>query len=138
MGAVDTLIVWENLDITRYVLKNHSTDGMLLIIYWEYFLSSDFDDHHDLLDIVWDYEMFRVPGMLNLIFISLYQQLLVVCGKYDSSQMMLFKQGYFQNIRLQILSTKMFSLVDGKKETGTINQKYKTQVKRNHHRVEPF
>lgn len=95
MGAVDTLIVWENLDITRYVLKNHSTDGMLLIIYWEYFLSSDFDDHHDLLDIVWDYEMFRVPGMLNLIFISLYQQLLVVCGKYDSSQMMLFKQGYF-------------------------------------------
>ncbi|CAC5426334.1 eukaryotic peptide chain release factor subunit 1 [Mytilus californianus] len=26
MGAVDTLIVWENLDITRYVLKNHSTD----------------------------------------------------------------------------------------------------------------
>lgn len=33
MGAVDTLIVWENLDITRYVLKNHSTDGMLLIIY---------------------------------------------------------------------------------------------------------
>jgi hypothetical protein len=34
MGAVDTLIVWENLDITRYVLKNHSTDGMLLIIYW--------------------------------------------------------------------------------------------------------
>lgn len=28
MGAVDTLIVWENLDITRYVLKNHSTDGM--------------------------------------------------------------------------------------------------------------
>jgi peptide chain release factor subunit 1 len=38
MGAVDTLIVWENLDITRYVLKNHSTDGMLLIIYWEYFV----------------------------------------------------------------------------------------------------
>lgn len=26
MGAVDTLIVWENLDVTRYVLKNHSTD----------------------------------------------------------------------------------------------------------------
>lgn len=26
MGAVDILIVWENLDITRYVLKNHSTD----------------------------------------------------------------------------------------------------------------
>ena len=28
MGAVDILIVWENLDITKYVLKNHSTDGM--------------------------------------------------------------------------------------------------------------
>ncbi|XP_013379690.1 eukaryotic peptide chain release factor subunit 1 [Lingula anatina] len=26
MGSVETLIVWENLDITRYVLKNHSTD----------------------------------------------------------------------------------------------------------------
>lgn len=26
MGSVDTLIVWENLDIVRYVLKNHSTD----------------------------------------------------------------------------------------------------------------
>lgn len=24
MGAIETLIVWENLDITRYVLKNHS------------------------------------------------------------------------------------------------------------------
>ena len=28
MGAVDILIVWENLDVTRYVLKNHATDGM--------------------------------------------------------------------------------------------------------------
>ena len=27
MGAVDTLIVWENLDVTRFVLKNHSTEG---------------------------------------------------------------------------------------------------------------
>lgn len=27
MGAVDILIVWENLDVTRYVLKNHATDG---------------------------------------------------------------------------------------------------------------
>ncbi|XP_071946903.1 eukaryotic peptide chain release factor subunit 1 [Antedon mediterranea] len=26
MGSVETLIVWENLDITRYTLKNHSTD----------------------------------------------------------------------------------------------------------------
>jgi len=26
MGAVETLIVWENLDIVRYVLKNHQTD----------------------------------------------------------------------------------------------------------------
>jgi len=26
MGAVDILIVWENLDIQRFVLKNHSTD----------------------------------------------------------------------------------------------------------------
>uniref|UniRef100_H2YID8 Eukaryotic peptide chain release factor subunit 1 n=1 Tax=Ciona savignyi TaxID=51511 RepID=H2YID8_CIOSA len=26
MGAVETLIVWENLDTMRYVLKNHSTD----------------------------------------------------------------------------------------------------------------
>ena len=27
MGAVEILIVWENLDIQRYVLKNHSLDG---------------------------------------------------------------------------------------------------------------
>lgn len=27
MGAVDTLIVWENLEIHRIVLKNHQTDG---------------------------------------------------------------------------------------------------------------
>ncbi|XP_041476759.1 eukaryotic peptide chain release factor subunit 1 [Lytechinus variegatus] len=26
MGAVEILIVWENLDVTRYVLKNHSSD----------------------------------------------------------------------------------------------------------------
>ena len=26
MGAVETLIVWENLDITRFVLRNHSSD----------------------------------------------------------------------------------------------------------------
>lgn len=29
MGAVEILIVWENLDIIRYTLKNHSTDGRL-------------------------------------------------------------------------------------------------------------
>ena len=27
MGAVDILIVWENLEIQRIVLKNHQTDG---------------------------------------------------------------------------------------------------------------
>ena len=27
MGAVEILIVWENLEITRYVLKNHQSDG---------------------------------------------------------------------------------------------------------------
>jgi len=26
MGAVETLIVWENLDITRYTLRNHQSD----------------------------------------------------------------------------------------------------------------
>ncbi len=31
MGAVEVLIVWENLDITRYVLKNHSTDEEVLL-----------------------------------------------------------------------------------------------------------
>ena len=29
MGAVDILIVWENIDIQRFVLKNHTTDGKL-------------------------------------------------------------------------------------------------------------
>ena len=27
MGAVETLIVWENLDVNRYVLRNHTTNG---------------------------------------------------------------------------------------------------------------
>ena len=27
MGSVQTLIVWENLEINRYVLKDHSNDG---------------------------------------------------------------------------------------------------------------
>ena len=27
MGSVETLIVWENLDIVRYILKNHASDG---------------------------------------------------------------------------------------------------------------
>ena len=31
MGAVDILIVWENLEIHRIVLKNHQTDGKLRI-----------------------------------------------------------------------------------------------------------
>ena len=31
MGAVETLIVWENLEIQRYVLKNHQTDGTFII-----------------------------------------------------------------------------------------------------------
>ena len=30
MGAVDILIVWENLDIQRIGLKNHQTDGKML------------------------------------------------------------------------------------------------------------
>lgn len=31
MGAVETLIVWENLDINRYVLKNHSSDEEVVL-----------------------------------------------------------------------------------------------------------
>jgi hypothetical protein len=27
MGAVNILIVWENLEIQRFVLKNHALDG---------------------------------------------------------------------------------------------------------------
>ena len=26
MGAMETMIVWENLDVTRYTMKNHATD----------------------------------------------------------------------------------------------------------------
>ena len=33
MGAVEILIVWENLEIMRYLLKNHSADGTLLCLY---------------------------------------------------------------------------------------------------------
>lgn len=31
MGSVEILIAWENLDIVRYVLKNHATDGKYVI-----------------------------------------------------------------------------------------------------------
>ncbi|XP_064394950.1 eukaryotic peptide chain release factor subunit 1 [Halichondria panicea] len=31
MGSVETLIVWENLDINRFVLKNHSTDEEVVL-----------------------------------------------------------------------------------------------------------
>ena len=31
MGAVDILIVWENLEISRLVLKNHQTDGKWML-----------------------------------------------------------------------------------------------------------
>ena len=31
MGAVEILIVWENLDITRYILKNHGSDEEVLL-----------------------------------------------------------------------------------------------------------
>ena len=30
MGAVETLIVWENLEVTRYVLKDHSNECMFI------------------------------------------------------------------------------------------------------------
>ena len=30
MGAVETLIVWENLEVTRYVLKDHSNECMCI------------------------------------------------------------------------------------------------------------
>ena len=32
MGAVEILIVWENLEIMRYVLKNHQTDGKCVCV----------------------------------------------------------------------------------------------------------
>ena len=37
MGAVDILIVWENLEISRLQLKNHQTDGKLrhLVVCWQ-------------------------------------------------------------------------------------------------------
>jgi peptide chain release factor subunit 1 len=28
MGAIETLICWENLEISRYTLKNHATGGI--------------------------------------------------------------------------------------------------------------
>ena len=31
MGAIETLIVWENLDITRYVLKNHAAGEVVVL-----------------------------------------------------------------------------------------------------------
>jgi len=31
MGSIETLIVWENLDITRYVLKNHGTNEEVVL-----------------------------------------------------------------------------------------------------------
>ena len=31
MGAVETLIVWENLSVVRYVLKNHETDDLITL-----------------------------------------------------------------------------------------------------------
>ena len=31
MGAVETLIVWENLSIVRYILKNHETDDLITL-----------------------------------------------------------------------------------------------------------
>ena len=38
MGAVETLIVWENLETQRIVLKNHNSDGTVnyhfYFIYW--------------------------------------------------------------------------------------------------------
>ena len=34
MGAVEILIVWENLDIMRYVLRNHSLDGSFSLLLW--------------------------------------------------------------------------------------------------------
>lgn len=33
MGAVEILVVWENLEVTRYVLKDHSTDSMLMHLF---------------------------------------------------------------------------------------------------------
>ena len=40
MGSVDVLIVWENLDIMRYALKNHTTDGKCIYCcYWKFLLS---------------------------------------------------------------------------------------------------
>ena len=34
LGAVETLIVWENLEVNRYVLKHPTTGGLLLFSYF--------------------------------------------------------------------------------------------------------
>jgi len=39
MGAVEILIVWENLETMRYMLKNHQTDGECTVV----FLFTDVD-----------------------------------------------------------------------------------------------
>ena len=31
MGSVDTLVVWENLEIMRYVLMNHAADSQIIL-----------------------------------------------------------------------------------------------------------
>ena len=47
MGAVEILIVWENLEIMRYMLKNHATDGktkndLLKILIFFYLISFNY------------------------------------------------------------------------------------------------
>ncbi len=34
MGAVDSLIVWENLSVTRYVLRSNSSDGRSIFMHF--------------------------------------------------------------------------------------------------------
>ena len=44
MGSVETLIVWENLDCNRIVLKNHTTGGMCpIVLLSEFGLSVKYD-----------------------------------------------------------------------------------------------
>lgn len=58
LGAVETLICWENLDIQRYVLKNHATTATVLHLTPEQEKDkSHFTDKEVNTSVVWTYNL---------------------------------------------------------------------------------
>ncbi|KAM3269919.1 hypothetical protein P3S67_029825 [Capsicum chacoense] len=82
-GAVETLIVWENLDLTRYVLKNNSSgETMVKILIWSLLRTNHTKDVSFVAVLVALERFFATSLMFEILMKKKFMKILMMLMKF--------------------------------------------------------